>query len=209
MIRINLLPVKEAQRAFDRRQQVSVALLGLLVAVLVMIVPYIVQTHKRNGLEQEINELKAELSKLSQQTTEVRDLDKRRAELQAKLKVIDILKQKRTGPVRILEDLSAATPEKLWLVEFSDVNGLATVTGLALDNQTIAVFMRQLQASKYFFEVDLVETSHSESMRDPSGAQAGSFKKFIIKARLDYLGEGGKPAPAPGAGAAPARKTGT
>jgi type IV pilus assembly protein PilN len=201
MIRINLLPVKEAQRAFDRRQQISVALLGLLVAILVMIVPYIVQTHKRNGLEQEINQLKAELSKLSQQTAEVRDLDKKRAELQAKLKVIDNLKQKRTGPLRILEDLSVATPEKLWLVEFSDVNGMATMTGLALDNQTIAVFMRQLQASKYFFDVDLVETSHSEGMRDPAGAQAGSLKKFIIKSRLDYLGEGGK--------TAPARKTGT
>src|ERR1035437_6162838 len=113
MIRINLLPVKEAQRAFDRRQQISVALLGLLVAILVMIVPYIVQTHKRNGLEQEINQLKADLSKLSQQTAEVRDLDKKRAELQAKLKVIDNLKQKRTGPLRILEDLSVATPEKL------------------------------------------------------------------------------------------------
>jgi len=209
MIRINLLPVKEAQRALDRRQQISVALLGLLVAILVMVVPYVLQTHKLKGLEQEVDQLRAEVAQLSRQTAEVRDLDRKRAELEAKLRVIETLKQKRTGPVRILEDLSAATPEKLWLLEFSDVNGQATLTGLALDNQTIAVFMRQLQASKYFFEVDLVETAHSETVRDLAGPQAGSFKKFIIKARLDYLGEGGKPAPSPTAASAPARKTGT
>ena len=209
MIRINLLPVKEAQRALDRRQQISVALLGLLVAILVMVVPYVLQTHKLKDLEQEVDQLRAEVAQLSRQTAEVRDLDRKRAELEAKLRVIETLKQKRTGPVRILEDLSAATPEKLWLLEFSDVNGQATLTGLALDNQTIAVFMRQLQASKYFFEVDLVETAHSETGRDLAGPQAGSFKKFIIKVRLDYLGEGGKPAPSPAAASAPARKTGT
>ncbi|HEX7408231.1 MAG TPA: PilN domain-containing protein [Candidatus Binatia bacterium] len=209
MIRINLLPTKEAQLAMGRRQQLSLALLGLALAVLVMIIPYILQAHKLSGLDQGINQLQVEISKLEQQTREVRDLDKKRNELQAKLKVIEDLKQKRIGPVRILEDLSAATPEKLWLVEFSDVNGAATITGMALDNQTIAVFMRQLQNSKYFFEVDLVETSQSERLRGGGGGDGASFKKFIIKARLDYLGSGGKPAEAPSASPPAAGKKGT
>jgi type IV pilus assembly protein PilN len=209
MIRINLLSSKEAQRAMGRRQQRSLALLGLALAVLVMIIPYILQAHKLSGLDQGINQLQAEISKLEQQTREVRDLDKKRNELQAKLKVIEDLKQKRIGPVRILEDLSAATPEKLWLVEFSDVNGAATITGMALDNQTIAVFMRQLQNSKYFFEVDLVETSQTEPLRGGGGGGGASFKKFIIKARLDYLGAGGKPAEAPSVRPPAAGKKGT
>ena len=208
MIRINLLPTKEAQRAFDRRQQFSVAALGLLLAVLCMIVPYMLQTRRLKSLDQEITQLQSEIAKLDEQTREVRDLDKKRAELQAKLKVIDDLKQKRVGPVRIIEDLSAATPEKLWLVEFSDVNALATITGLALDNQTIATFMRQLQHSQYFFDVDLVETSQSEPMRGPAGGEGARFKKFIIKAHLDYLGVGGKSASSPSPSPAAAQKTG-
>jgi len=209
MIRINLLPTKEAQRAFDRRQQLSVAALGFLLAVLCMVVPYVLQTHQLSSLDQEVAHLRSEIAKLDEQTREVRDLDKKRLELQAKLKVIDDLKQKRVGPVRIIEDLSAATPEKLWLVEFSDVNALATITGLALDNQTIATFMRQLQSSKYFFEVDLVETSQSEPMRGPAGGEGARFKKFIIKAHLDYLGTGGQSALAPSPPPAAAKKTGT
>ncbi len=193
MIRINLLPVKEAQRAIGRRQQLSVAVLGLVLAILAMIVPYLLQGHTLARLDTELEQLRVQVVKLDQQTREVRDLEKKHKELQAKLKVIEDLNQKRVGPVRILQDLSSATPEKLWLLDFTDVNAQATITGLALDNQTIATFMRQLQSSKYFFEVDLVETSQSEPVRVASGADMGTFKKFIIKAHLDYLGAGGKP----------------
>ncbi|MFN8625439.1 MAG: PilN domain-containing protein [Candidatus Binatia bacterium] len=208
MIRINLLPTKEAQRAFDRRQQLSLAALGFLMAVLFMVVPYMLQTRRLTNLDNEISQLRTELAKLDEQTREVRDLDKKRAELEAKLKVIDDLKQKRVGPVHIIEDLSTATPEKLWLVEFADVNALATITGLALDNQTIATFMRQLQSSKYFFDVDLVETSQSEALRAPAGGEGARFKKFIVKAHVDYLGNGGKAAVAPSPGPAAAPKPG-
>jgi type IV pilus assembly protein PilN len=207
MIRINLLPVKEAQRALGRRRQLSVGALSVAVALLMMLIPFMLQGRKIARLDGEMDQLQAEVAKLETQTKEVKELDKKRADLKAKLKIIEDLKLKRVGPVRILEDLGTAAPEKLWLVDFADVAGAATITGMALDNQTIAEFMRSLQGSKYFYEVDLVETSQSEPARSlvpnvlPSGA---AFKKFIVKARLDYLGMGGKqaaPSPAaPGAG---------
>jgi type IV pilus assembly protein PilN len=211
MIRINLLPVREAQRALGRRNQMAVAALSIIVALLVTVVPYVLQERQLNNVDGQIDQLRNEITKFNDQTREVRDLDKKKADLLAKLKVIEDLKTKRVGPVRILEDLSAAAPEKLWLLDFNDVNAQATITGMALDNQTIAAFMRKLQSSSYFFEVDLVETSQSEPIRTISGGDTGMiFKKFIVKARLDYLGAGGKTkaapaAPAPAGGA----KTGT
>lgn len=207
MIHINLLPVKEAQRAIGRRRQLSIAVLSIAVAVMMMLIPYLLQGRKLGAIEDEMGRLQAEVAKLELQSKEVKDLDKKREDLQAKLEVIDQLKQKRVGPVRVLEDLSSSTPEKLWLVDFTEVVSNATITGMALDNQTIAEFMRQLQQSKYFFEVDLVETSQSEAPRVGRGAAAPAaaapgFKKFIVKARLDYLGTGGKslatPVPTPG-----------
>ena len=143
MIRINLLPLKEARRAFGRRQQVSMLALSLSVTLLLMIIPYIFQGRTLAHLDQEIDQLSGEIAKLEAQAREVRDLEKKRADLQAKLKIIEDLKQKRVGPVRILADLSVATPEKLWLVDFSDNNSLTTITSLALDNQTIALLDRK------------------------------------------------------------------
>ena len=191
MIRINLLPLKEAQRAVGRRRQVSLAVLSVAVALLVMLVPYLMQGRSLGALDREITQLNSDIAKLNAQALEVRELEKKRGELQAKLKVIDDLKQKRVGPVHILEDLGGATPEKLWLVDSTEVAGQATITGMALDNQTIAEFMRRLQSSKYFFEVDLVETSQSE-VGGPGGSNVVGFKKFIVRARVDYLGTGGK-----------------
>jgi type IV pilus assembly protein PilN len=193
MIRINLLSQKEAQLAAGRRRQVSIALLSATLALLVMVVPYVLQGLEMSRLQTEIDDLSAEVAKLNQQAREVRDLERRRAELKAKLEVIDQLKAKRVGPARMLADLSGATPEKLWLIDFTDVGSVATVTGMALDNQTIATFMRQLQDSKYFYEVDLVETSQFEPQRGSVEAQLGMvFKRFIVKARLDYTGAEGK-----------------
>lgn len=209
MIRINLLPIKDAQRAIGRRQQMSVALLSVSVALLVMVIPYVLQGRRSAQLDWEIAQLTAEIERYNAQTREVHDLEKKRTELHAKLKVIDDLKQKRVGPVRMLEDLSTATPQKLWLVSFGETNGQATITGMALDNQTIAAFMRALQSSSYFYDVDLVETSQSEPVRGVMGSETGVvFKKFIVKAQLDYLGKGGKPQATPATRPA-AAKSGT
>ncbi|GIW44161.1 MAG: fimbrial protein [Candidatus Binatia bacterium] len=196
MIRINLLPVREAERALGRRRQISLAILTGIVVLLMMVLPYTFQARRLAQLEAEATQLRQEIARLDQQAKEVKDLDAKRAELQAKLRIIAQLKRRRVGPVRALEDLSDATPEKLWLTEFTETGGAVSIQGLAIDNQTIAEFMRRLQQSRYFYDVDLVESA--QAVAQP-GAQAGpSLKRFQIKARLDYLGQGGKsPTPEP------------
>ncbi len=201
MIRINLLPIREAERALGRRRQLSLAVLSLVVVLLMLALPYSFQARKLAQLDAEIESLRRKIARLDQQTKEVKDLEQKRAELQAKLRVIDELKQRRSGPAQVLSDLADATPEKLWLTEFTEAGGAASIQGLAMDNQTIAEFMRRLQQSPYFFEVDLVETA--QTMIQPSsgvGSGGPSFKKFIVKAQVDYLGQDGKrqPAPVPG-----------
>jgi type IV pilus assembly protein PilN len=192
MIRINLLPIKEAERALGRRRQLSLAILSAVVVILMMALPYTFQARRLAQLEEQSEQLQQEIRRLDQQAKEVKDLDAKQAELQAKLKIIQELKRRRVGPVRALADLSDATPEKLWLTEFTEKGGAVSIHGLAIDNQTIAEFMRRLQQSKYFYEVDLVESAQAVAQPGPS------FKRFQIKARLDLLGQGGKSPPSSG-----------
>jgi len=196
MIRINLLPIKEAERALGRRRQLSLAILSAVVVILMMALPYTFQARRLAQLEEQSEQLQQEIRRLDQQAKEVKDLDAKRAELQAKLKIIQELKRRRVGPVRALADLSDATPEKLWLTEFTEKGGAVSIQGLAIDNQTIAEFMRRLQQSKYFYEVDLVESA--QAVTQPGSQPGPSFKRFQIKARLDFLGQGGKSPPSSG-----------
>lgn len=197
MIRINLLPAKESQQTLGQRQQRALVALGGAVALLIMVLPYVLQAHQLSVLERETTAVQEEIKRFDERVKEVRDLDKLKEELQTKLRIIDDLNNKRVGPARVLGDLSIATPDNLWLVDFKETANSATITGLALDNQTIALFMRQLQTSPYFHRVDLVETTQSSPVRGASTSGAPSFKRFIVNAGIDYFGRGGKPAPLP------------
>ncbi len=200
MIRINLLPVKETERALGRRQQMSLVALGLVTTLLIMVIPYLVQGRKLSNLDARVETLTKEIQAMNLQVREVRDIDRLKREVQTKLQIIEDLNRKRVGPSRVLDDLSLASPENLWLIDFNEVGSTVTFTGLALDNETIAKFMRQLQASPYFFGVDLVETSQQQpGSPGQQPAAVAQFTRFIVKATIDYFGRGGKPPePPPG-----------
>ncbi|MGH7790372.1 MAG: PilN domain-containing protein [Candidatus Binatia bacterium] len=204
MIRINLLPLKETERAIGRRQQVALVALGLAIALLIMIVPFLIQGRQIGTLDSQIEQTNREIQQFNTQVKEVRELDRLRLEVQTKLRIIQDLNRKRVGPARVLDDLSTATPESLWLIDFNEVGGGATLTGLALDNETIARFMRQLQESQYFHSVDLVETSRTAPAAGGAAQAAApaSFTRFIVKTGIDYFGQDGKP-PEPPAGEKP------
>ncbi|MBI2090629.1 MAG: PilN domain-containing protein [Deltaproteobacteria bacterium] len=179
MIRINLLPVRETAAEFGRRQELTVAIgiLGLTVIVLAGL--YWIQFRNVSASEAELANLRQELGALDAKAKGVGEMEKKVADLKDKLKVIDTLNKKKTGPVRVMESLSAAMPARLWLTQFREASGNATIDGLAVDNQTIAEFMKALANSVYFNNVELVETAQTELEGVP-------LKRFSLNSRIIY-----------------------
>jgi type IV pilus assembly protein PilN len=186
MIRINLLPVKQAAQAERQRQELIRAglLFALLLAVFVMV--RVKQGHDLRITEARIEEVEAAVKALDSQVRDVRDLESKQKALDSKLKVIADLGLKRVGPIGVLNDLAKATPDRVWLVDFSEAGGAATITGQAVDNQIVAEFLRNLSLSPYFTSVDLVETT-----QDQIGDN--KLRKFIVKANLNYAADSGAP----------------
>lgn len=181
MIRINLMPREEARRAATRQRDqglILVALIGLLVVIL----GAEVWTRAANAeVRAEVDRNRVELTELDKRYQESLRTEARLRELSAKRDTIELLERQRRGPVYVLEDLGAATPDSLWLTEMRETGGAAVLKGQGLDNQTIALFMRQLESSPYFSRVDLVETKHLEK------GQA-ELKEFTIRAQVAYAG---------------------
>ncbi len=198
MIRINLLPVKEITAEVGRRQELLIAGLSLVVTVALTAALFLFQSYRLYGLTKEADGLKKEVEALNVQLKEVGDLQQTVKALEQKIKVIDDLSKKKVGPVKIMESLSLATPPRLWLTEFKESGGNLSITGLAVDNQTVADFLKSLATFAYFPNVDLVETTQVSEEGVP-------LKKFSIKSQLVYQ-PAPPPAPAqkPGAAAAPA-----
>ncbi|MGH7822973.1 MAG: PilN domain-containing protein, partial [Candidatus Binatia bacterium] len=159
MIRINLLPVKQTQQAERQRQELTRV---VVVAVLVVLVAgfYRIYLQRQVSIvEARISEIEEALKALDSKVKDVTDLDQKRKSLDAKLKVIADLGRKRVGPVGVMTDLARATPDRVWLTDSTEVGGSATLTGIAVDNQIVAEFLRNLGNSPYFTTVDLVETT--------------------------------------------------
>lgn len=181
MIRINLMPREEARRAATRQRDqglILVALIGLVVVIL----GAEVWTRAANAeVRAEVDRNRVELTELDKRYQESLRIEAQLRELSAKRDTIEVLERQRRGPVYVLEDLGAATPDSLWLTEMRETGGAAVLKGQGLDNQTIALFMRQLESSPYFSRVDLVETKHLEK------GQA-ELKEFTIRAQVAYAG---------------------
>lgn len=179
MIRINLLPVRQIRAEFGRRQELAIAGVCAGVTVVLALGVHLFQWNYLSKLERERDELRKETVALNAKVKEVGDLRKQISDLKAKNQVIEELMKKKSGPVRVMESLSAATPPRLWLTEFKETGGNLSISGLAVDNQTIADFLKALAGSGHFKDVELVETTQIEQQGVP-------LKKFSLKSNLLY-----------------------
>src|SRR5690606_41314680 len=75
---------------------------------------------------------------------EVDSINPRRAEVEQTLAVLTALRAAKSGPVRMMDALSRATVDKVWISAFTqDAKGV-TLKGSAVTNEDVAEFMRGL-----------------------------------------------------------------
>lgn len=156
MIRINLLPFRAARKKENIRRQISVFVLSVVCLALLMGFVFLNLSRNVAALETDMSSKKKELATYAETTKKIEELKKKIAEVRAKLNVIKELESKKTGPVLLLDELSMAVPkEKLWLTDLNEKNGILTLKGTAMDNDTVALFMTNLENAKHIVSVDL------------------------------------------------------
>ncbi|OQY16096.1 MAG: hypothetical protein B6I32_04355 [Desulfobacterium sp. 4572_20] len=156
MIRINLLPFRAARKKENIRRQISVFALSVVCLALLMGFVFLNLSRTVAALEADMSSKKKELATYAATTKKIKVLKKKIAEVRAKLNVIKELERKKTGPVLLLDELSMAVPkEKLWLTALNEKKGILTLKGTAMDNDTVALFMTNLENAKHVVSVDL------------------------------------------------------
>jgi type IV pilus assembly protein PilN len=159
MIRINLLPFRAARKKENIRRQISIYVLSVVCLVLLMGLLFLNLNRKVTALKEDRIAKKKELATYAETTKKINELKKKIAEIRAKLDVIKDLESKKIGPVLLLDELSMAVPkEKLWLTSLDERKGILTLRGTAMDNDTVALFMTNLERSKHILSVDLQST---------------------------------------------------
>ena len=183
MIRINLLPVRAAQKRENIRRQVSY-FLGCVILVVVAMAYFTISLNRSiSNLTVEIEDAKSELTKLQAIVKRVNQIKKELNKLEAKMDVIARLEANRAGPARIMDALtSLVVADRMWLTKMSEVGGKMNLSGVAMDNKTIADFMTRLEKSPHFNVVDLISSTQV------SLEKGKKFKKFTIVCRVSGKG---------------------
>ncbi|MEE4365452.1 MAG: PilN domain-containing protein [Desulfotignum sp.] len=176
MIRINLLPFRLARKRENIRQQVSIFFLSIL--LLVVGLTWYTLGIKNAIVEKrlETDRVNAQIAIYKERADRVTEIQKRLKILEDKLQIVASLKQKRDEQLVLLEDLQARlVPEQMWIETLDADQTSVTMTGIAFDNPTIANFMKRLEGSSLFQEIDLKQA------RIKKFDQGASLKAFELK----------------------------
>lgn len=158
MIRINLLPVRAAQKKEKLRAQIMILVLSVVASLVICAGLYAAMAIKIGNQKDEIALINDEIRQLQKVIGEVSRYKKLGEELQAKLDVMDRLKEGQTGPVHLLDQLSLVLPERVWVTSFREAGGAISISGIGLNETAVAAFMQSLEASPYYRGVELQVT---------------------------------------------------
>ena len=156
MIRINLLPFRAARKKENVRKQITVYILTVVLLISGLAYYFMQLSSQLNALKDEEKKVQLELKAYDQTIKRIKELEAKIKEIKTKLEVIKGLEKNKTGPVHLLDEISKAVPkDKLWLNNLSESKGNLTLSGTAMDNETVALFMTRLEKSEFIKTVDL------------------------------------------------------
>ncbi len=149
MARINLLPWRELERKKRQREfgfiVVGAVLLTLLAGVYshIYINGLIDSQNQRNAL------LKNEISMLDKKIKEIKELEKVKANLLARMEIIQQLQVSRPQIVHLFDELVNTLPDGVYLTRIEQKGGVITIEGHAQSNARVSAYMRNIDKSKW------------------------------------------------------------
>jgi type IV pilus assembly protein PilN len=94
----------------------------------------------------------AEVDRLKSIIDEVNGYEKKKANLEAKINLINDLKRNQHGPVRLMDEVSKALPDLVWLNDMNLIGQTIGIHGKAMTPNAVANFIENLKKSPYFAE---------------------------------------------------------
>jgi type IV pilus assembly protein PilN len=187
MIKINLL--SEGKRPAAVRKSKGPALggggkdigqwlvgVGVLLGVIAVAVAWWLQTQKVEAKQAEVAAAQREVEQMASVIKEVEDYKAKKGELERKIGIINDLKANQRGPVRVMDYVSRALPELLWLDRMKMTASTIEIEGRAFNTNAVANFIENLDKVPEFDEPTLKSTEQ----------QTGGVYKFAINFNYSF-----------------------
>ena len=157
MIRINLLPHREEARKARRQQFFVLAGLVSVLGILIVFTVYTIIAGYINVENGENEYLKSEIAVLDKQIGDIRRLKEQTQALLSRKQVIENLQRDRGETVYLLSEMVKQVPEGVYLKSLKQDGLRVDLTGYAQSNARVSALMRNLDASPWLENPQLVE----------------------------------------------------
>jgi type IV pilus assembly protein PilN len=190
MIRINLLnterkAVKAAPKGFQAGQKMTV--IGSLILILTLAAlgwRYWALGQQAAQIEEDIAAAQREEARLQEILRQVNEFEARKTLLEARLKLIDDLRQGQSAPVHMIDQVSRALPEMTWLTQIQQQGYTLQMQGRCLTLTSLSDFIGNLEGSRYFIRpVEIVESTVV-----PGDAKTPDLIQFTIRGTFQMAG---------------------
>ncbi len=151
MIRINLLPFRAARKKENVRRQISIFLLSLIFVAMVVVLFHFQLSRKVTKLNTQIADAKTQVEKYNKINKEIDEIKKELDVLNKKILVVASLEANRKDAITLLDSLTKlVVVDRMWFTLLKTKESFIDVTGIAVDNRTVADFMTRIQKSPHY-----------------------------------------------------------
>lgn len=188
MIRINLLSVDRERRrkGIALTFGTSAQHLTIVCSVILVIAGGVCGWRYRQiwkeskDIDTQIAAAQQETSRLHSIIEQVRQFEQRKAQLQQRVVLIEQLRKSQTGPVHMLDQISRALPQMMWLTALKQTGTDVVIDGRCTTLTALSDFVANLQATGYFNRSVEIISTQTESIPQPPGG----LITFSIKAQF-------------------------
>lgn len=166
IIHINLLDWRAARRKQREKSFVSSIALTALVTVLLCAGTLMV-VQGQVGYQNERNSfLKQQIKEVDKQIAEIKDLEKTKANLLARMRVIQELQKNRADIVHFFDEMVKLLPVGIYLDHVQMRGNNVSISGVAESNGYISTYLKNLDDSPYFANPRLIVIkTHKDKLR--------------------------------------------
>lgn len=179
MARINLLPWREELR--KKRQKDFGITVGIAVVAMLAVVGLVhLQIDKMIEYQNARNQrLTSEIALLDRKIAEIKDLEKEKQNLLARMRIVERLQTSRPEVVHLFDELAEILPEGVYLTSLTQRGKSLSLDGYAQSNARVSSFMRALDGSEWLDRPDLKMIQAEETRR---GTTTVRLSKFTLSA---------------------------
>jgi type IV pilus assembly protein PilN len=176
MARINLLPWRETERQRRQREFLAILAGSLVLAAAISAFAHLQVEAMIDYQNQRNTFLDGEIAQLNRRIKEIHNLEKTKANLIARMSVIQQLQESRPEIVHLFDELVSTLPDGVYLTKITQRGRDIELQGRAQSNARVSAYMRNIDASPWMGGANLKVIQQRDAKRS-------DLNEFVLTAK--------------------------